>query len=103
MKLRVIFLISFLGLIGCSHALHQYQVTEYDQIRTANFKRISAQAEQHTVLGFIDQTNYVDEAHDKLMRKCPNGKITSINTRYSTSHGFLSWTNTIKLTAYCVN
>jgi hypothetical protein len=27
--------------------------------------------------------------------------VTGIQTRYSTSHGFLSWTNVVEMKGYC--
>ena len=88
---------------ACTHALHLYHSGDFEPIpRKAKVSKVSAQAEQFTIMGFTSETNYVNTAFKELQQKCPQGKITGINTRYSTSHGFFSWTNTINMTGLCV-
>jgi hypothetical protein len=94
---------ALLLLTGCTHALHQYHVSDTVPVPDkSDYKRITSKAEQFTVLGFIYDTNYVDDAFRALKKQCSNGDITGIHTRYSTSHGFFSWTNKIKMTATCI-
>ena len=89
--------------MACSHSLHQYHVSDVELLtRKASAKRISSDAEQFVVMGFTTETEYVNRAFDSLKNQCSNGSVTGIHTRYSTSHGFLSWTNKIKMTAMCV-
>jgi hypothetical protein len=92
-----------LSLGACTHALHM--VHEGDLSPSAKLgeaRRIMAGGEQRVVMGFVGQTNYVDEARAKLEGQCRNGQITGIQSRYSTSHGFFSWTNQVRFQAYCV-
>lgn len=93
------------GLTGCSHALHEYHVGDMDKVNYSakKHKRITATKEQFTVMGFVTETNYVNEAYRALERQCPSGRVTGINTRYSTSHGFFSWTNKVRMTGLCLN
>jgi glutamate synthase domain-containing protein 1 len=90
---------------GCTHAVHNYHVSDsrVNFAQSKNIQKISSQAEQLVILGFVGQTDYVNQAFQSLQNSCSQGRITQIHTRYSTSHGFLSWTNKIKMQAYCVN
>ncbi len=89
--------------LGCSHALHLTNVSDIDsKVNLKGATRIRSEGEQFVVMGFVQQTDFVNEAYHALEAKCP-GEITGIQTRYSTSHGFLSWTNKVKLTAWCLN
>lgn len=90
-------------LAGCTHALHM--VHEGDLAPSAKLgeaRRVMAEGEQRVVMGFVRQTDYVDQARAKLEAQCRGGQITGIQSRYSTSHGFLSWTNQVRFQAYCV-
>lgn len=90
-------------LTGCSHAMHLSHVDDVQPIiRDKDARRIKAEAEQFVVMGFVKETNYVNQAMAELERKCDGGTITGINTRYSTSHGFFSWTNKIRMSAWCI-
>jgi len=35
-----------------------------------------------------------------LMTQC-NGRLSAVTTQYSTSHGFLHWTNKIRMQGLC--
>ena len=48
-------------------------------------------------MSFVGQTDYVDEAYEVLQSKCINGRIEGVSSQFSTSLGFLSWTNKIAL------
>lgn len=94
---------SMMMLGACTHALHM--VHEGDLSPSAKLgeaRRIKAEGEQRVVMGFVRQTDYVDQARAKLEAQCRDGQITGIQSRYSTSHGFLSWTNQVRFQAYCV-
>jgi hypothetical protein len=97
-----LFLVIYLS--SCTHSVHQYQVG--DQVlpsagETKEAKRVRASASQFTILGFVTNTDYINHAWNKLQSLCPEGTLSGINTRYSTSHGFFYWTNEVKMTAYC--
>lgn len=63
---------------------------------------ISATAEQFVILGFVGDTNYVDQAYHRLLKGCPNGVVSAVTTQYSTSLGFFSWTNKILMQGLCI-
>ncbi len=99
--MKNLFLLLVLGFISsCTHALHIYHVADYKALSKKGFV-IMAEEKQHVIMGFVFQTNYVEKTVLKLENSC-SGVITNINTRYSTSHLFLSWFNKVKMTALCV-
>ncbi len=98
-NLLILLMLGFLS--SCTHALHVYHVADYKASPKAG-KTIKAEGQQRVILGFVYDTNYVDAAVAQLESSC-NGNITNINTRYSTSHSFMSWVNKVKLTALCVD
>jgi hypothetical protein len=101
--LGAILIFTSLNLLGCTHALHHYHAGELrPKVAGKKYIRIKSLGEQTAVLGFVTETNYVNEAWQKLLSQCSAGDITGIHTRYSTSHGFLSWKNQVQMTGYCV-
>ena len=86
---------------GCTHALHQYHVSEHI-VPDENYEvtRISAEAIEKNHI-FKYSTSHADKAFLMLQKEC-QGLITGINTRHSTSHGFFGWKDKIKMTAYCL-
>ena len=89
---------------GCTHSIHMVHTDGFDgQMPSASkAKYIEARSEQNVVLWFADDTDYVEEAKDKLMKQC-DGNIRAVSTQYSTSHGFLHWTNKILMKGVCVS
>lgn len=94
----------FFTFVGCTHSLHMSHLSDFAPTYKAfqQGELIKAKTEQFTILGFVTDTNYLNEAHDKLLASCKNGSIQGISTQYSTSHGFLSWTNYIEIQALCI-
>ncbi len=91
---------------GCSYSMHEYQAAGYAPATpTSGAPRqavwIHARANQGVVLGVTDNTDYVDEAYQRLLAQC-TGDIVGINTRYSTKLGFLSFRNTVEMQAFCL-
>lgn len=75
----------FVFLTSCSHSLHQYHIGEVVSIRKKyKLTQVDSTSEQFVFLGFVTQTDYVNEAFKKLQNKCSSGVVTGINTRYST-------------------
>jgi len=94
--------IAALGLHGCTHSVHINHTSDYRLTKPLSDHRVvEAQGEQTVILGFVKTTDYVDGAFDSLKSACPDGTLTGIQTRYSTSHNFLSWKNIIELKGYC--
>ena len=87
---------------GCTHSVHVNHTSDYRMTQPISaHTRVTAKAEQRVVLGFSGNTDYVDQAFSELQSKCPDGRLSGIQTRYSTSHGFMSWTNVILMKGYC--
>ncbi len=100
---RTLSLLALAALCACTHSVHIVHVGDFNpyQKQTAG-KKIEAEAEQFLILGFTQQTDYVNNARAELMKKCPDGEIQGPVTRISTSHGFFSWTNKAHMQALCV-
>jgi hypothetical protein len=101
-SLRALGLLLLAG--GCAHSVHQYQVSDAGTAnlqRAAKAQAITADGEQFVILGFTANTDYVEEAFERLRVQCPDGEIARIHTRYSTSLKFLSYTNKVHLQANC--
>jgi hypothetical protein len=93
------------GSSGCTYAMHEYQAGGYAPATPGPGTRqggwIHARSKQHVILGITDNTDYVDEAYAELVSQCP-GDIVGVNTRFSTSLSFLSYTNVIDMQATCL-
>jgi hypothetical protein len=91
-------------LVGCTHSLHVAQYSDFGPTYVAFQKGswVRASTEQFVVLGFAENTNFVDETYQKLKTACPDGVVQGIETQYTTDHGFFSWTNRVKMQGLCV-
>jgi hypothetical protein len=103
--LRLAFTLCAMGLAasGCAHSIHEVHTSDFSPYRPASSGQfVKASAEQFTILGFVDDTDYVDHAYRKLADTCPGGTVTGITTQLSTSLGFFSWTNKVLMQGLCV-
>ncbi len=99
-QLLTVFLLLVLG--ACTHSVHVVYAGSDSLTKTVDSKKlIKAEAEQFSVLGFVGNTEYVDDAAVKLAKQCPDKEIHGVVTEYWTSHGFFSWTNKVRMQAYC--
>jgi hypothetical protein len=76
---------------------------DVDTISPDEFNRgtvIEIEKSQKNILGFVYNTDYVDQAYADLLHQCPNG-TSMVNVEYLTNHGFLSWTDKIRIKAVC--
>ena len=90
--------------VGCTHSLHLHHISDFGPTYSsyAQGEWVQSESEQFTVLGFVTQTDYVNEAFKKLKGQCNGGNIQSVQTEYSTDHGFFSWTNRIRMQGLCL-
>lgn len=101
MKYGLILLALFLG--GCTYSIHDVYVSDFNPyVPLERGDIVKASAEQFVIMGFVGQTNYVDEAYHKIMDECPGGTVEGITTQLSTAHGFFSWHNKILMQGLCV-
>jgi hypothetical protein len=87
-------------LSACTHSVHQIAMSGFGDLRGA--RMVEAEAEQFVVLSLATDTDFADEAFMKLLQQCPDGALRGIQARHSTSHSFLSYTNRLKMRAFCV-
>ncbi len=97
-------LLSTLVLGGCSHSIHMVNTSGFDSKmpQPTEARYVEARAEQTVVLGFAFDTDYVDQARANLLGQCP-GEIAAVSSQFSTSHGFLHWTNKVLMKGVCLN
>jgi hypothetical protein len=100
-------LCALLGVLasGCTYSMHEYQAAGYAAVPAAGGPRqaewIHARAEQRVILGVTDNTDYIDHAYADLLDQC-TGEVVGLNTRFSTSLGFLSYKNVVEMRAMCI-
>ena len=100
---KLILILASFFTFACTHSVHLVHVGDFKPYqKITSGKRIEAQAEQFVVLGFTQETDYVNLARAELIKKCPGGAIQGPMNRISTSHGFFSWTNKAYMQALCV-
>lgn len=89
---------------ACTHSLHIQHISDFGPSYAPYQKGewVTAETEQFVVLGFVGQTDYVNQAYTKLLSQCHSGTIQGIQTEYSTDHGFFSWTNRIRMQGLCL-
>ncbi len=90
-------------LSGCAHSVHLVHASDFVPYASPESgEMVEARAEQFAIMGFVSDTNYVDDAYAKLLVACPSGRITGITTQISTSLGFFSWTNKALMQGLCL-
>lgn len=100
----------FLGLsfvaatAGCSHSLHLHHISDFGPSYAAyqEGRWVKSEAEQFVIMGFVRDTEYVDQAWKRLQKQCDGGQVQGVQTEYSTDHGFFSWTNRIRMQGLCL-
>ena len=103
MRARLAILLMSVLAVGCTHAVHTNHTSDFVNTKPlGECRQVAAKTEQFVFLGFVGQTDYVDAAYSELKDKCKDGVLTGIQTRYSTSHNFLSWKNEVLMRGYCV-
>lgn len=103
MKKNILISLVLLVLSSCTHSIHMVHVSDFSPTykQLSEGRVVKAEAEQFVIMGFVNDTNYVNEALAKLESSCREGQIQGITTEYSTSHGFFSWTNRIYIQGLC--
>lgn len=89
-------------LSACTSSIHMSQVDvgSNSQKELEHGKIIAIEKSQKNILGFVYNTGYVDQAYIELLQQCPTG-TAMINVEYLTNHGFLRWTDKIRIKAIC--
>jgi hypothetical protein len=104
--MKKLLLLLSISVTGCTHSIHMSHMSDVSaNTPTAlNLDKhiVEVNTEQRVILGFAFDTDYVNQAYQALQKKCPS-EIVAVNTQYSTSHGFLHWTNKIRMKAVCAS
>lgn len=101
---RAVAALSLLSLGACAHSIHLVHTSDFiPGTPVESGTMVKGYAEQFVVLGFVQDTNYVDTAYQRIQAECPNGVVTGITTQISTSLGFFSWTNKALMQGLCLN
>ncbi len=88
-------------LSACTSSIHMSQVdVETSSNEFDSSQVIEIEKSQKNILGFVYDTNYADQAYKELLFQCPDG-TSMINVEYLTNHGFISWTDKIRIKAIC--
>ena len=106
MNIKVIMsLLAVLLMTGCTHSIHMVHTDGFGSQmpkKSKSTKIVEASAEQNVFLFFAFDTDYVDQAKADLESKC-NGDLQAVSTQFSTSHGFMHWTNKILMKGICAS
>jgi hypothetical protein len=90
-------------LSSCTYSVHQVPLSDFKPYTPGNNgKPIEARGKQFVILGFANETNYVDNAYKQLQGQCVNGIVTGIAAKSYSEHGFFSWTNHIHMQGLCI-
>jgi hypothetical protein len=99
MRALALTLITLVG--GCTHSVHQYSVSATTPVQWDRVRPIVVQSEQQVILATSEYT-MLDEAYRKLLASCPRGDVVNVRLKRWTDHGFLSWTQKLRLEGGCV-
>jgi hypothetical protein len=100
----LIFLLLLIATSACTHSIHLAHTSDFYPTYKSYAKGtlVKARSEQHVIMGFIGNTDYVNLAYNQIQNSCQGGTVQGITTQYSTSHGFFSWTNVIEMQGLCI-
>lgn len=88
---------------GCAHSIHQVHTSDFlPAAPLESGKVVKGYGEQFVILGFVSETDFVDQAYQQIQSACPQGTITGITTQFSTSLGFFSWTHKVLMQGLCL-
>ncbi len=99
--LRLVGAVALQALVSCGYAMHAYNVDEQYGPITPWAEDVVIRTSQHVVLGIVGDTDFVDEAHRKLLASCRDGHLLNIQTRLTSALSFLNYENHFTLWAVC--
>lgn len=106
MNLKLIVTLTLMITItGCTHSVHMVHTDGFGsamQSKSGSTKIVEAKSEQNVFFFFAFDTDYVDQAKSDLESQC-KGDLQAVSTQFSTSHGFLHWTNKILMKGICAS
>ena len=104
----LLFVFAAPGLSGCAigfvKSLHNVSYLEQAPIPAgSNSKPIERDVTRNVLLGFITDTDFVDNGWKSFQKLCPNGTIMNPMVRHSTDLGFLAYKEQLHFTGTCVS
>ncbi len=107
MKHIILVLLILAAVVSCTHSIHSSRSTGYTDANGKNVplqrtSRIAVSKKKDVILGISYNTNYVDDAYEELLSRCPDGEIVGVQVRHYTNLKFLSYTDNITIQARCV-
>lgn len=99
-------------LMSCAHSIHEVHTSDFELPAVTKKNKtniielgqvVNSRSEQFVVMGFTQETDYVNQAYANLMNQCMGVAITGITTQLSTSLGFFSWKNKVLMQGMCLN
>lgn len=100
MRYALVAMLALFG-AGCTHSVHLVHVSDFTPYSSSG-QKLMVKTERQVILGFGENTAYVDDAYKKLMQKCPDGQVVGITTESITSQGFLSNKDKIYMKGRCL-
>ena len=98
----LISLVVILTVGGCAHSVHLIHASDFEGVVPyEKAEQIVVETSQNVILGFAFDSDYVEQAYEKLLARC-SGKITGLTTKYSTALSFLSWNNRLRIEGSCI-
>ena len=104
----LLFVLAAPGLSGCAigfvKSLHNVSYLEQAPIPAgANSKPIERDVTRNVLLGFISNTDFVDNGWKSFQKLCPDGTILNPLVRHSTDLGFLAYKEQLHFSGTCVS
>ena len=89
------------ALSGCAHSVHLIHTSDFEGAAPyAQSAEVSVKKSRWGALGFITDSDYIEEAYEELLKQC-SGRITGLTTKYYTELGFLSWRDVVLIKGTC--
>lgn len=83
---------------GCSHVHSVHQ----DTIEATPGQRVEVMGQKRVWFNFNFDNSFIDETYEKLVAKCPGGRIHSVSSRLSSENGVFFWFSRVKFAGVCV-
>jgi hypothetical protein len=95
---KLVCVFGFFGLTHCA-SLNSVSLTQIPQNRS---QPVQAEASKWVFLALNFNNDYVNEVTEDLRAKCPQGKVTGILTKYTTTSYLLICKHEVTAKGYCV-
>jgi hypothetical protein len=107
-SIGALLLLAVPGLSGCAiglvKSLHNVSYLEQAPIpANTNSKPIERDVTRNVLLGFLNNTDFVDNGWKSFQKLCPDGTILNPLVRHSTDLGFLAYKEQLHFSGTCVS